>query len=115
MRVLASLAGAQYPQQRPTLSRSSGMPSGHAQFATFFGSTLLWRAKPGVAGTLFVCAWAGLLLLSRTRHGGQYISVLSGSSVNANQVVGCHTEVQVVAGALMGLLAASVAYPMLFP
>ena len=50
-----------------------------------------------------------------TFHGGRYISVLSGSSVNANQVVGCHTEVQVVAGALIGLLAASVAYPMLFP
>ena len=48
-----------YPQHRPQVSYSSGMPSGHSQTACFLAGMLLQHGTPGPAGQLFVLGTAG--------------------------------------------------------
>ena len=95
------------------------MPSGHSQFATFSASVLLQHAKPGLYGITFVVGWAGLLLLSRTKYGGRYISVGTEEEDKDGGerrlvITGCHTVPQVVTGAVIGLVAAHFGYSLMF-
>ena len=88
-----------YPQHRPTLSKSSGMPSGHAQTAWFLATVLAARAGGRRSSLLFLLATAVLVSLSRTRHGGLLAISVDG------QVKACHTVPQVLAGAAIGIVA----------
>lgn len=54
-----------YPQHNPSLSKSSGMPSGHSQTACFLATILLQRGSPGPAGTAYIVLYTLLVLLSR--------------------------------------------------
>lgn len=110
-----------YPQQFPTLSTSSGMPSGHAQTTTFLASVLLqhrnvFHGYPIFtsplsfdSGTTFIWVFSSLVLISRTKHGGQYLSPSVGGVVN-----GCHTVLQVVLGGIIGVFMGWYAFPMIF-
>lgn len=86
-----------YPAHYPTESKSSGMPSGHSQTACFLATLLLQLGNPNAIGRMFVIGYTGMVLLSRTKYGGPYVSV----SVDG-KIPGCHTILQVVVGAIIG-------------
>ena len=85
-----------YPQHRPKVSLSSGMPSGHSQTTGFLASLLLKMVEQRVPAaeralpTAYVLLFSALVLLSRTRFGGPFVSV----SVDG-KIAGCHTVLQV--------------------
>merc|ERR1711865_47671 len=98
-----------YPQHNPTVSLSSGMPSGHSQTACFLAAVLLQHSKGELRAMVFVLGYTGLVLLSRTKHGGPLVSI----SVNG-QIPGCHTVPQVLWGAVIGSVLGWYAYPYIF-
>ena len=99
-----------YPQHQPTVSKSSGMPSGHSQTACFLAAVLLRHSNGELPGVLFILGYTVLVLLSRTKYGGLWISV----SVDG-KIPGCHTIEQVLSGAVIGAVLGAVTYPYIFP
>jgi hypothetical protein len=87
-----------YPQHRPQLSKSSGMPSGHSQTAWFLATVLSASSGGRRSSQLFLFAVAALVTLSRTRHGGMLSIAVDG------EVKACHTVNQVLLGAAIGML-----------
>jgi len=105
-----------FPTHHPKESKSSGMPSGHSQTAAFLASVLIMHITAHVhddmrrrLATTYVAVYAALVVLSRTKYGGPYISV-----VVDGRIAGCHTVLQVVAGTAIGIMLGTLAYPSIF-
>jgi membrane-associated phospholipid phosphatase len=104
-----------YPQHNPRLSLSSGLPSGHSQTAGFLFALMMRhineRLEPEqqIVPTIFVSLFAFLIVLSRTKYGGPFISI----SVRG-KVPGCHTIFQVAMGSIIGIVLGYLAFPFVF-
>ena len=63
-------------------------------------------ATQQIVPTIYVSLFAFLVMLSRTKYGGTFISI----SVRG-KVPGCHTVPQVIIGAFIGIVLGYVSYP----
>mmetsp|Transcript_19063 Transcript_19063/g.31216 ORF Transcript_19063/g.31216 Transcript_19063/m.31216 type:complete len:189 (-) Transcript_19063:122-688(-) len=101
-----------YPQQYPTISTTSGMPSGHAQTSWFMCVVLIqYLVKESNFGPIqmavsstYILAVATLTSLSRTKYGGVLCVRVKG------QARPPHTVEQVVAGGVFGVVFGLIAY-----
>lgn len=100
-----------YPQHQPKTSTTQGMPSGHSQTSWFICTVMiqdiLQSSRSGL-GQLFSCLFAvvvaSLVSISRTKHGGKLCVHVNGVQRPP------HTTLQVLVGAVLGIILGFVAY-----